>query len=129
MTSRPTRRRKSERGRAAHARGHAGEALAALFLRLKGYRILARRFRARGGEIDIVARRGPVLVFVEVKAHMEEQASLAAVHTGTQARILRAAEQFAMAHPRVAGLAWRFDVIAVPRLGWPRHLRAAFRQD
>jgi putative endonuclease len=54
--------------RAGYRQGLRAETIAALFLRLKGYRILARRFTSPVGEIDLVARRGTSLVFVEVKA-------------------------------------------------------------
>ena len=58
-----TRRRKAER------RGHVSEWIAAAYLFLKGYRILARRYRTKLGEIDIIARKGDLAVFIEVKAH------------------------------------------------------------
>jgi putative endonuclease len=54
--------------RKAYRRGHRGEWLAALALMLKGYRILARRHRTKLGEIDLIARRGDLVLFVEVKA-------------------------------------------------------------
>ena len=57
--------------RTAYLFGQKAETLAALWLRLKGYRILARRFRAPPGEIDLVARRGRVLALVEVKARAD----------------------------------------------------------
>ena len=58
---------RASRGRAAFRRGHGAEGLAACWLRLKGYRILARNWRSAAGEIDLIARRGATLVIVEVK--------------------------------------------------------------
>jgi Holliday junction resolvase-like predicted endonuclease len=56
------------RRRRAHGRGHRGEWLAALALILKGYRVLARRHKTRLGEVDLIARRGDLIIMVEVKA-------------------------------------------------------------
>ena len=60
---------------AAEKRGRGAETLACWYLRLKGWRILARRARVPGGEVDIVARRGRTLAFVEVKARASEEAA------------------------------------------------------
>ena len=64
--------------RAREAKGRRAEWLAALWLGLKGYRLLARRVQASGGEIDLVMRRGDQLVFVEVKARATLDSGLAA---------------------------------------------------
>jgi putative endonuclease len=110
-----------------------GEALAALVLRLKGYRIEARNWRCPLGEIDIVAWDGDTLVFVEVKARTGSTAGAPedAVDPRKQARIVQLAQAF-LARRRGTTPPCRFDVVAVetgrmiPRL---RHLRAAFRAD
>ena len=65
--------------RAGYARGLVAEGIAAWVLRLKGYRVLATRYRTPLGEIDIVARRGKVLAFVEVKARPTVEAGLEAI--------------------------------------------------
>ncbi len=57
-----------ETRRQAYVRGRRAEALAAWWLRLKGYRILARGFRVAAGEIDLIARRGRLIALIEVKA-------------------------------------------------------------
>src|SRR5579883_993109 len=101
------------RRRAAYRRGHNGEALAALRLRLVGYRILARRYRTKVGEIDLIARRGGVLAFVEVKRRANAADALEAVSLRSQARIRRAAELFLQRNPELAALALRFDVMVV----------------
>jgi len=95
-------------------------------LRAKLYRVLARRVKTPVGEIDLVARRGDTLVFVEVKtrsrAATEEQAHAAV----NRARIVRAANWYLMRHPRLSGLTIRFDVIFVAGLSLPRHIANAF---
>ncbi len=110
-----------------------GEGLAALVLRLKGYRIEARNWRCRAGEIDIVARRRGVLVFVEVKTRRDRSAGspVEAVDRRKQDRLVRLARAY-LARCRRQPEGCRFDVFAVelgallPRL---RHLPAAFRAD
>ncbi len=74
--------------RKARAFGLRAETLAALWLRLKFYQILARNFTARGGEIDLIARRGDVIVFVEVKARPTLDQAFLAIDAAKAARIL-----------------------------------------
>ena len=112
--------------RAAERRGHAAEAIAALLLRAKGFRILARRFRSPAGEIDLVAKRGRVLAFVEVKRRADTARAAEAVTAKGQTRIARAAEHFLLRHPRWAGCDLRFDAILIGG-GWPRHIPDAWR--
>ena len=61
--------------REAEKRGRGAETIAAMYLRMHGWRILARRARVPGGEVDIVARRGRTLAFVEVKARGTEESA------------------------------------------------------
>ena len=113
--------------RAAYRRGHAGEQLAALRLWLTGYRILARRYRTKVGEIDLIARRGDVVAFVEVKRRVELTTGLEAVTPQAQARIRRAAEAYIQRNPVLAERVLRFDVIVVTPWAWPRHIVDAWR--
>ena len=113
--------------RAAYRRGHASERLAALRLLLTGYRILARRYRTKVGEIDLIARRGDVVAFVEVKRRNSLAAGLEAVTPQAQARIRRAAELYIRRNPALAERVLRFDVMVVTPWAWPRHIVDAWR--
>ena len=114
--------------RKAENKGRSGETLAALLLRLKGYRILGRRVRTHAGEIDLVARspRG-VLCFVEVKARPHARAAVESVLGHQQARIARAASLFVAGKPQLARAPMRFDIVTVTPRALPRHIRDAWR--
>ncbi|MCJ2186329.1 YraN family protein [Novosphingobium beihaiensis] len=101
--------------------GRRGEGLAALYLRLGGWRILARRVRTARGEVDIVARRGRTLCFVEVKWRASGSALDHAVTVANLRRIAAAAETIA---PRFArpGDSQRIDVLLMAPGRWPRRL-------
>jgi len=105
----------------AERRGRGAETYAAIFLRLKGWRILARRARVAGGEVDIVARRGRTLAFVEVKARSTEDAAGFAIDPWRLRRVLTAAERLAPRYLR-AGDDVRIDAIFVVPGRLPRHL-------
>jgi len=94
--------------------GEYGEELACRELERRGYAILARRYRTRLGEIDIVAKDGEVLVFVEVKTRSGTRfgGPLAAITWDKQRRITRMALDY-LAHNRTGGAPCRFDVVAV----------------
>ncbi len=114
----------------AHQRGHASESLAAWWLRLKGYRILARRLKTRAGEIDLVAAApfGPVC-FVEVKARNLAQAAAESVTAGQQTRIARAASLYLAGRPNLARRGSRFDIVAIAPNSLPVHHRDVWRPD
>ncbi len=109
--------------------GWLGETLSAAVLAAKGYRVLARRWRTAAGEIDIIARRRGVLVFVEVKARQDADSAILAIGPRQRRRIERAAGAFVGRRPELAGLDWRFDVMLVTPWGWPRHLENAWRPE
>jgi putative endonuclease len=111
---------------AAFQTGLSAETRAAAFLMAKGYRILAKRFRTRYGEIDIVARRRNLLTFVEVKARATLDAAAYAVTARQQARIIEAAQAWLVAHPEHADFELRFDAMLIAPRRLPRHLIAAF---
>ena len=106
--------------------GVTAESRAAAFLVAKGYRILARRFRTPLGEIDIVALRRGVLVFVEVKARDNFDAAAEAIGKRQQNRIIAAAQLWLASHPDDAMRNMRFDVVLVAPGRLPRHLQGAF---
>lgn len=111
---------------AAFRTGLSAETRACVYLLAKGYRILARRHRTPQGEIDVVARRGATLIFVEVKARATLDDAAYAVTPRQRARIAAAAQAWLMTHPDHANLACRFDVILIAPKRFPRHLKAAF---
>ena len=113
----------------AERRGRRGEWLAALALQLKGYRILARRVRTSRGEIDLIAQRGSLLVFIEVKARPTVEDALHAVSPRAWERISAAAELWASRRASDPALGWRYDVVAIRPWKWPRHLKEAWRPD
>ena len=112
--------------RAGYRLGLRAETVAALYLRLKGYRILARRYASPLGEIDLVARRGTSLVFVEVKARATLDAAAESIRHMQRARIVRAAEAYLSRHPQYANHFARFDAILIAPGRLPRHLVSAF---
>lgn len=117
---------KSSKRIQAHLGGHRGEALAAWFLRLQFYRIVARRYRTPVGEIDLVAERWGTTVFVEVKARSRAASEGETLEAVNQERIVRAAQYWLAKHPAKAETNLRFDVIFLARRRWPRHVTNAF---
>jgi putative endonuclease len=116
----------------AQARGAVAEWFAALWLRCKGYRILARQFHARGGELDIVALtprwNSPcTIVFIEVRTRGTLTQALASVGSVKQGRVERAARQFCARRPGLSKLPRRFDLVVLAETGWPRHITDAWR--
>ena len=114
----------------AAALGSGGERAAADYLRERGYIVLERNFRCRGGEIDIIALDGGVLVFVEVKVRrtLSRGAPIEAVTPVKQARVRRAAQEYLTFCGRVFARI-RFDVISVMKTAKTTditHLKASF---
>jgi putative endonuclease len=105
----------------AEKRGRGAETLACWYLRLHGWRILARRARVPGGEVDIVARRKCILAFVEVKARASEEAAAFALDDWRLRRVAVAAERLAPRYMR-SGDDVRIDAIFIVPRRWPRHL-------
>jgi putative endonuclease len=125
--NRDTRARRTDARRADERAGRAAETAAAILLRLKGYRILARRFRGIRGEVDLIALRRGTVAFVEVKRRANLADALESVTPRQRARIAAAAEEFLAAHPRLAGVAVRFDAVLIAAGAFPRHLADAWR--
>jgi putative endonuclease len=125
--ARNPRRRDSKDRQEAWRGGRWAESLATLRLRCSGYRILARNWRSPVGEIDIIARRGQLLVIVEVKRRPERALALAAISPRQQERLARAALAFQARRTDCAGLGLRFDIITLGPGLWPHHLKDAWR--
>lgn len=115
-----------EKKRMAFFRGHSAERLAALALMLKGFRIVARRYRTRLGEIDLIARRGNLILIVEVKARTSVEAVQLAVTPQAMRRIEAAADMWLQRQKDYALLSLRFDLVAVLPRRWPKHVPAFF---
>lgn len=98
----------------AHELGRSGEELACHELRRRGYEILARGYRTRYGEIDIVAEHRKVLVFVEVKTRSTTDfgSPLEAVTPFKRQRVIRMALDY-LARRRLSGVPCRFDVVGI----------------
>lgn len=120
MTARPDRR---ERGGRAFREGHGAEWIAALWLMLKGYQILAFRLRGRAGEIDLLARKGRVLAVVEVKRRATLEAALEALSPAQAARLAASASAVRRGRPALSALQPRLDLIALAPGRLPRHRR------
>jgi putative endonuclease len=106
---------------AAEKRGRSAETIACWYLRLRGWRILARRARVRGGEVDVVARRGRTVAFVEVKARATDDAAGLALDQYRLRRVAAAAEILAQRYAR-PGDDIRIDALFIVPGRWPRHL-------
>lgn len=105
----------------AEKRGRGAETLACRYLRLHGWRILDRRARVPGGEVEIVARRGRTLAFVEVKARSSEEVAGFALDEWRLRRVVAAAERLAARHMR-EGDDVRIDALFMVPRRWPKHL-------
>lgn len=117
---------KKRKRRKAERHGRLAEYAAALFLRLKGYRILALRYRSPVGEIDIIARRGDLVAFVEVKMRRSAQDSIDAVGYATQHRIRSASNHWISRQSDAHMLVFRYDIVAMQQWKLPRHFVDAF---
>tara|TARA_R110002073_G_scaffold201731_2_gene360958 strand:+ start:9511 stop:9897 length:387 start_codon:yes stop_codon:yes gene_type:complete len=114
---------------AAEARGRRAEMLAALWLMAKGYRIIERRLRTPFGEIDLVAVRGRVLAFIEIKARGRSGRAIEALTPRQQARLIRAGAHFRSSRRGLARLQPRFDLIVMEYGRWPDHRRGAWQAE
>ena len=113
--------------RRSYRRGHRGEWLAAAALMAKGFRILARRYRTKLGEIDLIARRGDLVLIVEVKARRTLVEAMEAVARESERRIEGAADLWLARQPDYGKLSVRFDMMAVMPWRWPVHVENVFQ--
>jgi putative endonuclease len=111
---------------AAEKHGHRAEWLAAWALRLKGWRICTRRFKTKTGEVDIIARKGRLVIMVEVKARPTLIEAMDAVTATSQRRIEAAGDIWLSRQPDFAALSVRYDLVAVLPRRWPVHVERIF---
>lgn len=109
--------------------GWAAETATAWSLRAKGYRIIRRRHRSPVGEVDLIARRGKLLAFIEVKARSTREAAADSITARQKSRIERAAALFLSSHSRYADFDIRFDVVLITRGRLPYHIKDAWRPN
>ncbi len=112
---------------AALRRGRWAEHKACVALMMRGYRIAGRNFRHASGEIDIVARKGDLIAFVEVKARIDLASAMDAVGSQSRRRIANAAQMWLSRQKDADRLSWRFDIVAVIPWRWPVHVEDAFQ--
>jgi len=127
MTSKNTEKRSADPKRKdAFLRGVSAESRASLYLAAKGYRTIAKRWRSHAGEIDLVIKRGNLVVFVEVKARASLDEAAYSVLPRQRKRITAAAEAWLAAHPQHMSHDFRFDAVLIAPRRLPRHIEAAF---
>ena len=129
MTTAPKsgpRRTRQESGARSRKEGRFAEAVAALWLMLKGYQILGFRLKTPAGEIDLLARKGKTLAVVEVKRRASVEIALASVSSTQRDRLLRAARALASRRSGLRQLALRMDLIALAPGRLPRHVPNIF---
>jgi putative endonuclease len=118
--AKPLKRQEAER------RGHRGEWLAAWYLRFKGYRIVAKRFKTKTGEVDIIARKRDLIIMVEVKARPTVLEAMDAITATAQRRIEAAGDIWLARQKDFARLSVRYDLIAILPQKWPVHVERLF---
>lgn len=117
----------TDRRKAAERRGRRAEWLATAAMMLCGFQLLCRRFKTKGGEIDLIAKRGKLVVFAEVKARPTVDAALEAVTWRARRRIESAGKAYIAKNPQFARADLRYDIIAVT--GWRvRRITDAWRE-
>ena len=95
------------------AKGRAGEEDACRYLKRHGYIIIEQNCRLGRGELDIVASKGDILTFVEVKSHQHRESSLLAMHQGKCRRMVSAAQTWLGLHDEYSHFQCRFDLMIV----------------
>ncbi|MDF2970361.1 MAG: hypothetical protein K0R61_811, partial [Microvirga sp.] len=112
-----------------YLRGHRAEWIALLFLVAKGYRPLARRYAASGGEIDLIVMRGDTIAFVEVKARGLMDDALSAITARKRQRFSRTVRAWLSRNGWAADKTWRADAVFIAPRQWPQHVVSAFELE
>lgn len=118
---------RQKRGKQAWQRGWWAEWIACAYLMLKGYRLLERRYRTPLGEIDLIMRHGPQIVFIEVKNRPDINTAAYAIGFYQQQRLYRAALKYLMRYPAMPSA--RFDVILITKGNRIKHIKNAWRGE
>jgi putative endonuclease len=118
-----------DRREATVLRGHRAEWIALLFLISKGYRPLARRYAASGGEIDLIVMRGDTIAFVEVKARGLMNDALSAITARKRQRFSRAVRAWLSRNSWAVDKTWRADAVFIAPKTWPKHIVSAFELE
>jgi putative endonuclease len=126
MTARLSANRSAPKVRTSHAKGKLAEASAEILLRTMGYSILARRYKTPSGEIDLVARRGVRVAFIEVKLRPTLDDAAESVTRRLRGRVRQAAELWLQDHEDDISLDPAFDVVLMAPGQWPVHMNDAF---
>ncbi len=113
----------------AERRGRLAEYIALWYLRLKGYRLLAHRFKTPMGEIDLIMRKGDTTAFIEVKARITVDAAILSVTPMQARRISRAAATWMSKDKKAVQGVCRFDIVAIPSNLRPHHIINAFEGE
>ncbi len=112
--------------RITYTAGKRAEWVAFVYLLLKGYRLIARRYKCPAGEIDLIVARRNLVAFVEVKYRADRDTAAFSITARQQSRILRAAQYWALKNQQKYPQTMRFDVILLAPWRWPRHIENAF---
>lgn len=104
------------------------EFLASLFLRIKGYQIICRRFRSHNGEIDLIALDGLTIVFIEVKYRSQKESALESLSQTQQHRIFRASQDFFIMCAHMRNRTYRYDFLVFSQFYF-QHFRNAWQID
>jgi putative endonuclease len=106
--------------------GRWAEHVAAFMLQLKGYVVLARRAKMAQGEVDLIARKGKTLAFIEVKMRNNKTNPADILSSRQMQRIVNGATSWAARRPWSQNCAWRYDLIIVTPWRWPLHVQDAW---
>lgn len=112
--------------RKANLKGHFAEYIAAAYLILKGYRIANLRYKTKSGEIDIIARKRDLAIFIEVKARADVQKGIDAVSYQSQTRIKNASDLWLAKQKNPHLISQRYDIIVIRPWQLPMHFLDAF---
>lgn len=109
-----------------YQKGLMAELKAHAFLRLQGFEVLTKRFKTSVGEIDLVAKKGNLVIFVEVKLRKSRDIAAESIHIRNQQRVRRAAELYLQKYPEYNNCDLRFDALVMAPGAWPDHITDAF---